>query len=80
MTKSRTIRELISAAGGAGPIAEACNQASIRGDKRLTVDAVYKWPSNGIPDRYWVVIIPLAGTTADELLAANDVARSEKVA
>ena len=79
MTKTRTIRELITAGGGPQAIADACSEASVRGAKKLTVDAVYRWPSNGIPDRYWQVIIPLAETCADELLAANEAARAEKV-
>jgi len=65
----RTISEIIKAAGGAKAI-EAASCGSI------TTDAVYKWPGIGIPDRHWETIIPLAGSSPDELYAANIAARS----
>lgn len=69
-TRARTIREIIKAAGGPMAIAAAS-------DGSVTVDAVYKWPQIGIPDRHWTFILPLAGATADEMLAANVAARAE---
>lgn len=71
----KTIRKIIEDAGGPAAVASAIVEAD---DKKLTVDAVYKWQSNGIPDRYWAPIIPLAKTTADEIFAANEMARSAK--
>jgi hypothetical protein len=69
-THVRTIREIIEAAGGPSAIAEASSGS-------VTVEAVYKWPKIGIPDRHWTFILPLAGATADEMLAANVAARAE---
>ena len=71
----KTVRKIIEDAGGPAAVALAVVEAD---DKKLTVDAVYKRQSNGIPDRYWAPIIPLAKTTADEIFAANELARSAK--
>lgn len=66
----RSVSEIIKAAGGASAIAEAsCGS--------ITMDAVYKWPKIGIPGRHWPFILPLAQSTAEEMLAANVAARSE---
>lgn len=67
----RSIAEIIHAAGGFARIAEASNGA-------VTIDAVYKWPKIGIPDRHWPVVIPLANSSAEEMLAANVAARSNE--
>lgn len=69
----KTVRDIIKDAGGPAAVVAACTQD-------LTVDAVYKWHSNGVPDRYWPVILPMAKITAEEMFAANEIARSEKVA
>lgn len=71
----KTVRKIIEDAGGPAAVASAVIEAD---DKKLTVDAVYKWQSNGIPDRYWAPIIPLAKTTADEIFAANEMVREAK--
>lgn len=65
----RTIHDLIKAAGGAKAVQEASDGAISR-------DAVYKWPSIGIPDRHWELIIRLAGASPDELYQANLMARA----
>jgi hypothetical protein len=65
----RSLVEIIEAAGGAKSI-EAATSGTIKRD------AVYKWPQIGIPDRHWEVIIPLAGSSAEELYQANRIARS----
>lgn len=72
MNNPRTIREILDAAGGNQAVAEAVSG--------LTPDAVYKWRQNGIPDRYWLTIIPMAGSSPEEIFAANEIARAEKVA
>lgn len=69
-TPVKTVSDIISAAGGAVAIAAASEGA-------VTPDAVYKWSRIGIPDRHWTFILPLAGATADEMLAANVAARAE---
>lgn len=65
----RTIREIIKDAGGPAAIAKAA-------DGSITVDAIYKWPQIGIPDRHWPIVMPLASATAEEMLAANVAARA----
>lgn len=65
----RTISDIIRDAGGAIGIAAAS-------DGNVTAEAVYKWSKIGIADRHWPLVMPLAGATADEMLAANVAARS----
>lgn len=76
MEKPRTIREIIKAAGGDAAVAAAVSTEA----KQIKSDAVYKWQFNGIPDRYWSTIIPIAQTTPAELFAANEAVRAEKAA
>lgn len=68
----RTIREIIKDAGGPAAISKAAKAA----DGSITVDAIYKWPQIGIPDRHWPIVMPLASATAEEMLAANVAARA----
>lgn len=65
----RTLRDIIEASGGAKGI-EAASSGTINRD------AVYKWPTIGVPDRHWDVLIRLCGTTPEELYEANRAARS----
>ncbi|MGH6861672.1 MAG: carph-isopro domain-containing protein [Phyllobacterium sp.] len=69
MENTLTISEIIKAAGGATAIATASAGA-------IKKDAVYKWPSIGIPDRHWSVIMQLAPVSPEQLYAANVLARS----
>lgn len=69
----RNLPEIIKAAGGARAIAEASSGV-------LTPDAVYKWPTIGIPDRHWPMLMRLTEVTPDELFAANQAARQETAA
>lgn len=69
----RSISDIIKDAGGASAIADAS-------DGKVSVDAIYKWPKIGIPDRHWPIILPLASATADEMLAANLAARERGAA
>ena len=71
-TRPSTVKEILDAAGGPTKIAEA-SEAS---DGAVSVEAVYKWPKIGIPDRHWPVIMGLCDVTAAELLAANIAARA----
>lgn len=64
----RTIKDIISAAGGAKAITAEANDT-------FAVDAVYKWSTIGIPDRHWPILIKLANTTPEELFEANRQAR-----
>lgn len=72
-SEHRSIPQIIQAAGGAATIAAASDGA-------VSVDAVYKWPRIGIPDRHWAFVMPLANASADEMLAANIAARSPEAA
>ena len=68
MTTTITVRSIIASAGGAAAIETASNGSLQRG-------AVYKWPQIGIPDRHWPLLMRLSGASADEMLAANQLAR-----
>ena len=65
----RSIPQIIKAAGGPATIAAASEGA-------VSVEAVYKWPRIGIPDRHWSFVMSLANASAEEMLAANIAARS----
>jgi hypothetical protein len=68
-TRPSTVKEILDAAGGPGKIAEASEGV-------VSVEAVYKWPKIGIPDRHWPFIMGLCDVSAAELLAANIAARA----
>lgn len=68
----REIKQIISDAGGAAAIAATSGGA-------FKIDAVYKWPDIGIPDRHWPLIIKLASSSPEELYAANVNARSAPI-
>lgn len=68
MSQNLTVAQIIKMAGGAEAIAEASAGA-------FKKDAVYKWPSIGIPDRHWQILIHMAGVTEVQLYAANLAAR-----
>lgn len=68
----RTTSEIIKAAGGGAAIELAAKE---RGQK-LTRDAVYKWPTIGIPVWHWPLIMALVpDATEAELMAATLAAR-----
>jgi hypothetical protein len=69
--RRRTIPELIEGAGGPAAIVRALDNA-------ISVEAVYKWPKIGIPDRHWPVLIPMALSDAEEMMAANIKARNQE--
>lgn len=72
MNHRNSISDIIERAGGASAIAEASKG-------RIKKDAVYKWPSIGIPDRHWPILIQRANVTAEQLYAANLAARAPKL-
>lgn len=77
----RTITEIIKAAGGTTAIHEASVRLSQEsGDRSLTKDAIYKWPTIGIQDRHWPLLMSLTDTTPEELFEANRKARSAESA
>lgn len=67
--KIRTVREIVSDAGGP----ERISAASLKLEKkrRITEKGVYSWHRIGIPQKHWPLIMPLAGTNERELFAAN---------
>jgi len=69
----RTIKDIITDAGGPKAITAEANDA-------FAIDAVYKWPTIGIPDRHWPILIKLAATSPDELFEANRLARTTPLA
>ena len=68
MSQNLTVSQIIKMAGGAEAIAEASDGA-------FKKDAVYKWPSIGVPDRHWKILMDRAGVTEAQLYAANLAAR-----
>lgn len=77
----RTISEIIKAAGGTSAIHEASVELSqASGDRALTKDAIYKWPTIGIQDRHWPLLMSLTDTSPEELFEANRKARGAETA
>lgn len=68
METELTIAQIIKRAGGAVAIADASGGA-------IKKDAVYKWPTIGVPDRHWHILIDRAGVTEAQIYAANLAAR-----
>lgn len=64
----RTVSDIIKDCGGAARIAEASGGA-------IKKDAVYKWPTIGVPDRHWPLLRKLTNVTPQELYEANVAAR-----
>ena len=64
----RTIKDIIADAGGPKAITAEAKDT-------FAIDAVYKWPTIGIPDRHWPILIKLASATPEELFEANRLAR-----
>lgn len=75
----RNLDEIIKAAGGARKISEASGPTDDVGKRPITYDAVYKWPTIGIPDRHWPLVMALTETSPEELFAANCSARHARV-
>ena len=65
----KTVSEIISACGGPVGIAAASGQD-------LTHWAVRKWPTIGIPERHWPLLMTLQPLTAEQLFIANKVAKA----
>ena len=63
----RTIPDIIKACGGHDAVAGATG---------LKVDAVRKWPRNGIPEKHWADLRHLCDASVEELHAVNEAARS----
>lgn len=68
MSQNLTVAQIIKMAGGPEAIADASDGA-------FKKDAVYKWPTIGVPDRHWQILIDRAGVTAEQMYAANLAAR-----
>lgn len=67
----QTVSDIIKACGGPAKIAAASKGV-------LKKDAVYKWPTIGVPDRHWKLLMKLApDLTAQALFDANVKARKE---
>lgn len=64
----RTVADIIKDCGGAARIAEESRGA-------IKKDAVYKWPTIGVPDRHWPLLRRLTTVTPEELFEANVAAR-----
>ena len=64
MKPNISVSDIIKKAGGAASIALMSKGA-------VKKDAVYKWPSIGIPDRHWEPIIKATGLDVSDLYRAN---------
>lgn len=67
-----TLEDIIRRAGGARRLAE---QSSEEAGGKFSHWAVYKWPEQGIPDRYWSLVCRLADVTVEQVFAACEAAR-----
>lgn len=69
--RMRTVEQIIEDAGGRQAVSARLNLK----------DVVRKWPSMGIPYRYWPELMEMApGLTADELLQANIAVKDQPAA
>jgi hypothetical protein len=81
----RDVPSIIKACGGPEKI-EAASGTRRRPGKRQTIPvlshwAVRKWPSTGIPERHWPLLMKLRGDlTLDELHTANEAVRAKEAA
>ena len=57
----QTVSEIIKACGGPAKIAQASKGV-------LKKDAVYKWPTIGVPDRHWKLLMKLAPEVSAQML------------
>lgn len=67
-----TLEDIIRRAGGARRLAEQSSDAS---GGKFSHWAVYKWPEQGIPDRYWALVCRLADVSVEQVFAACEAAR-----
>ena len=66
------ILDIIRSCGGARAIAKATVAAGVP----VTINAVYKWQTSGIPDRHWATLIKLnAKLTEADLFRSNEAVR-----
>lgn len=65
----KTVSEIINDCGGPKVIAASAG-------KKLSHWAVRKWPTIGIPERHWPVLMALQPLTAEQLFIANMMAKS----
>lgn len=70
------IEQIITSSGGPERIA---TEAGLRGIK-LSSWGVYKWRSNGIPEKHWPLIKDLSGASVEEIFNANAALKAPAVA
>ena len=71
---TRTIKQIIQAAGGPKKIAAATQKTA----RPISSKSVYDWPTIGIPERHWPVLIKLAKSSPEELMRVNAKARASR--
>lgn len=65
----KSVSEIISACGGPSGIEAASGN-------RVSHWAVRKWPTIGIPERHWPLLMTLQPLTAEQIFIANKVAKA----
>lgn len=72
----KTIHEIIAACGGSERIAKEAKKRKVK----LSEWGVKKWPSIGIPEKHWDMIIDLCGSSIEELYRVNRATRQAEAA
>lgn len=76
MTEFLTVKQIVQKSGGPDAIAKAVTERGMK----LSAWGVYKWPENGIPEKYWEIIAHLSGTAPHDIYKANVEARNKTAA
>lgn len=67
------VRSLIKSCGGPAKVADTTQETPYP----VTVEAVFKWYRNGIPEDHWPVVMALGGCTLEQIYNANRVAEQQ---
>jgi hypothetical protein len=70
------VRSLIKSCGGPAKVADATRETAYP----VTVEAVFKWYRNGIPEDHWPVVMALGGCTLEQIYSANRVVEQQSPA
>lgn len=74
-TDEFTTAEIIARAGGPVAIGNVAHELDPNVDAQKMEWAARKWPSKGIPERHWDLVVALAGVTLEQIYRANKMVR-----